>query len=147
MTRQWIGQCWTRITMIVQKIYLDRLQFLSDLPPGGGVTTQWYVPLQQAQAAQQALHCHLVQCPNPSAILHHHQVSPGATLAASMVNSVQNFSSNVIGDLNAFTGNITEKTNPVPKTTTRSSGGGGGRSCACACACAGCACACAGGGR
>ncbi len=72
---------------------------------------------------------------------------PGATLAASMVNSVQNFSSNVIGDLNAFTGNITEKTNPIPKTTTRSSGGGGGRSCACACACAGCACACAGGGR
>jgi len=73
---------------------------------------------------------------------------PGASLAASVVNSVQNFSSNVIGDLNSFTGNITNKTNPIPKpTVSRSSGGGGGRSCACACACAGCACACAGGGR
>ncbi|MCE1254571.1 MAG: hypothetical protein LWX83_13605 [Anaerolineae bacterium] len=70
---------------------------------------------------------------------------PGADFAASMVTGVQNFSSNVIGDLTGFTGAVTDKTNPVP--VTRSSGGGGGGSCACACACAGCACACAGGGR
>jgi hypothetical protein len=75
---------------------------------------------------------------------------PGSDFAASVVGGVQSFSRNVIGDLTAFTGNVTSKTNPVP--ITRSSGGyrgggGGGHSCACACACAGCACACAGGGR
>ncbi|MGW8250251.1 MAG: hypothetical protein ACWGO1_06385 [Anaerolineales bacterium] len=71
---------------------------------------------------------------------------PGSDFAASMVNSVQNFSAGVIGSLSDFTGAVTDKTNPVPKTSSsgRSSGGGG---CACACACAGCACACAGGGR
>jgi hypothetical protein len=76
---------------------------------------------------------------------------PGADFAASMVGGMQSFASNVVGDLTAFTGGVTAKTNPVPKPTpstgTRGGGGGGGRSCACACACAGCACACAGGGR
>jgi hypothetical protein len=81
---------------------------------------------------------------------------PGSTFAASVVNSVQNFSSGVLGDLTSFTSGVTNRTNPVP--TTSYSGksyggggkpGGGGHSCvcACACACAGCACACAGGGR
>lgn len=75
---------------------------------------------------------------------------PGSDFAASMVNSVQNFSSNVIGNLTDFTSNVTQKTNPVPVSTSSRSGGGrssGGGGCACACACAGCACACAGGGR
>jgi hypothetical protein len=76
---------------------------------------------------------------------------PGSDFAASVVNGVQTFSSNVIGNLTEFTGNITNRTNPVPvsTTSTRSGGGrtGGGCACACACACAGCACACAGGGR
>jgi hypothetical protein len=73
---------------------------------------------------------------------------PGATFAAGMVKGVQNFSSNVIGNVSDFTSAVTNKTNPVP--VSRSSGGfrgGGGGGCACACACAGCACACAGGGR
>jgi len=74
---------------------------------------------------------------------------PGSDFAASMVAGAQSFSSNVVGNLTSFTDTITNKTNPVPKTTyTRTGGmGGGGHSCACACACAGCACACAGGGR
>jgi hypothetical protein len=76
---------------------------------------------------------------------------PGSDFAASMVTGMQSFASNVVGDVTSFTSGVTEKTNPVPKTTSsgssRSGGGGGGRSCACACACAGCACACAGGGR
>ncbi len=76
---------------------------------------------------------------------------PGADFAASMVNGVQSFAAGAIGDLTAFTGGITNKTNPVPVATSsgRYTGGGGGGhcACACACACAGCACACAGGGR
>jgi hypothetical protein len=73
---------------------------------------------------------------------------PGADFAASMVGGIQNFSSNVVGDLTSFTSGVTDKTNPVPVTRSSSyGGGGGGHSCACACACAGCACACAGGGR
>jgi hypothetical protein len=73
---------------------------------------------------------------------------PGSAFAASVVGSVQNFSSGVLGNLTAFTGGVTNVTNPPPPPSTyRSSGGGGGHSCACACACAGCACACAGGGR
>ncbi|HMD90342.1 MAG TPA: hypothetical protein VKF38_14360 [Anaerolineaceae bacterium] len=73
---------------------------------------------------------------------------PGATFAGAIVGGVQNFSSSVIGDLNSFTGGITNKTNPPPPPSTSTyHGGGGGHSCACACACAGCACACAGGGR
>jgi hypothetical protein len=75
---------------------------------------------------------------------------PGADFAASMVNNVQTFSQNVIGNVNEFTSRVTNLTNPPPPPSRRSggrAGGGGGRSCACACACAGCACACAGGGR
>lgn len=75
---------------------------------------------------------------------------PGATFAGSIVNGVQNFSTSVVGNISEFTGAVTNKTNPVPVSTTRSSGGSsrsGGSGCACACACAGCACACAGGGR
>jgi hypothetical protein len=74
---------------------------------------------------------------------------PGAAMAASVVNSVQGFSSRVIGDVKSFTSGVTNRTNPVPVTKSGgwSGGGGGGHSCACACACAGCACACAGGGR
>ncbi len=73
---------------------------------------------------------------------------PGADLASSMVGGIQNFSNNVLGDVNTFTRGVTNVTNPVP-VPTRSSSGGGSHSggCACACACAGCACACAGGGR
>ncbi len=71
---------------------------------------------------------------------------PGADFAASVVGGAQTFSQKVIGNLNDFTGKVTQTTNPPPKPSSsgRSSGGGG---CACACACAGCACACAGGGR
>jgi hypothetical protein len=75
---------------------------------------------------------------------------PGGEFAASVVTGIQGFSSDVVGNITEFTSGITNKTNPVPKTTSRSSGGfrsGGSSSCACACACAGCACACAGGGR
>lgn len=77
---------------------------------------------------------------------------PGADFAASVVGGIQNFSSGVIGNLTDFTSSITERTNPVPKSTSSGGGfkggsGGGRSSCACACACAGCACACAGGGR
>lgn len=70
---------------------------------------------------------------------------PGSDFAASFVNGIQDFSSNAVGNLTDFTSKITNKTNPVPISSSggRSSSGG----CACACACAGCACACAGGGR
>jgi hypothetical protein len=77
---------------------------------------------------------------------------PGSDFAASVVNGVQNFSSGVIGNLTDFTSGITQKTNPVPVSSSRGSSSSsrsssGGCACACACACAGCACACAGGGR
>jgi hypothetical protein len=75
---------------------------------------------------------------------------PGGEFAASVVTGIQNFSSDVVGDITSFTSRITNKTNPIPKSTSKSSSWssrGGGSSCACACACAGCACACAGGGR
>ncbi len=74
---------------------------------------------------------------------------PGSTFAASVVGGVQDFSNTVVGNVTNFTDNITNKTNPVPRTPSRPSSGGfrGGGGCACACACAGCACACAGGGR
>jgi hypothetical protein len=73
---------------------------------------------------------------------------PGGSFAASVVGGVQNLSSQVVGSVGDFTSRVTNRTNPVPKTTTRSGGGSrGGGGCACACACAGCACACAGGGR
>jgi hypothetical protein len=74
---------------------------------------------------------------------------PGGAFAASVVGGIQNFAGDVVGNITDFTSGVTNKTNPIPKST--SSGGwksgGGGSSCACACACAGCACACAGGGR
>lgn len=79
---------------------------------------------------------------------------PGADAAASVIGTVQGFSSKVVGDITSFTGGVTAKTNPLPVATSsgwkpRSGGSSGGfhSSCACACACAGCACACAGGGR
>lgn len=76
---------------------------------------------------------------------------PGSDFAASVVNQVQGFSSNVVSNITEFTSSVTSTTNPPPVTTSSSSSSrgssGGGRSCACACACAGCACACAGGGR
>ncbi len=75
---------------------------------------------------------------------------PGADFAASITNGVQTFASGVVGNLTNFTSGITNKTNPIPKSSSSGRsfrGGGGGGSCACACACAGCACACAGGGR
>jgi len=74
---------------------------------------------------------------------------PGGEFAASVVTGMQGFASDVVGNVTSFTDRITNKTNPVPKSTSSSSGwsSSGGSSCACACACAGCACACAGGGR
>lgn len=78
---------------------------------------------------------------------------PGGSFAASVVGGVQTFAAGVVGDITGFTGGITNKTNPIPVSSSggsyRSTGGGGSHSCACACACAcaGCACACAGGGR
>lgn len=75
---------------------------------------------------------------------------PGSAFAGSIVTGVQDFATGVIGGVTGFTSSVTNKTNPIPKSSGgsyRSSGGGGGSSCACACACAGCACACAGGGR
>jgi hypothetical protein len=74
---------------------------------------------------------------------------PGSNAAASLVGTVQSFSSKVVGDITTFTSGVTSKTNPLPVTSSTGgrSGGGGGSHCACACACAGCACACAGGGR
>ncbi len=79
---------------------------------------------------------------------------PGADVAASLAGGIQNFATNVVGDMTSFTAGVAKATNPTPKPSATSSrggysGGSGGRSCACACACAcaGCACACAGGGR
>ena len=72
---------------------------------------------------------------------------PGADFAASVVGGTQAFSQKVIGNVSDFTSRITNKTNPVPKSSRSSYSRGGGGGCACACACAGCACACAGGGR
>jgi len=74
---------------------------------------------------------------------------PGSAFAASVVGGVQNFSSNVLGNITSFTSGVTNVTNPPPPPSTYRGGsaGSGGHSCACACACAGCACACASGGR
>ena len=79
---------------------------------------------------------------------------PGSNAAASVVNTVQAFSAGVVGNIAGFTSGVTNKTNPILKTTSTKSfrggssrGGGFSGGCACACACAGCACACAGGGR
>jgi len=75
---------------------------------------------------------------------------PGSAFAASVVTGVQDFATNVVGNVSDFTRAVTQRTNPPPvvsKTTSSTRSGGGGCACACACACAGCACACAGGGR
>ena len=82
---------------------------------------------------------------------------PGSNFAANVINGATGMAAGVIGNVTSFTDGITNKTNPIPVSRTRSLGGGrsggggfrggGGSSCACACACAGCACACAGGGR
>ncbi len=72
---------------------------------------------------------------------------PGGTFAASVVGGMQNFAGDVVGNITDFTSGVTNKTNPVPKSSSGSYRSSGGSSCACACACAGCACACAGGGR
>ena len=72
---------------------------------------------------------------------------PGGAFAASVVGGMQNFSGDVVGNISDFTSGVTNKTNPVPKSSSGSYRSSGGSSCACACACAGCACACAGGGR
>ena len=81
---------------------------------------------------------------------------PGSDAAASLTNTVTAMSAGAVGNVASFTSGVTNKTNPVPKSsssTFRSTGSRSGRSggsscvCACACACAGCACACAGGGR
>jgi len=72
---------------------------------------------------------------------------PGGEFAASMVTGMQGFASGVVGNITSFTDRITNKTNPVPKSSSSGWKSSGGSSCACACACAGCACACAGGGR
>lgn len=73
---------------------------------------------------------------------------PGSQFAGSIVSGVQDFATGVIGSVTGFTSAVTNKTNPIPKSSSSGSfRSGGGSSCACACACAGCACACAGGGR
>jgi len=72
---------------------------------------------------------------------------PGGEFAASVVTGMQGFASDVVGNVTSFTDRITNKTNPVPKSSSSGWSSSGGSSCACACACAGCACACAGGGR
>ena len=80
---------------------------------------------------------------------------PGSDAAASLTNTVTAMSAGAVGNVATFTSGVTNKTNPIPKsssstfrsTGSRKSGGGSSCVCACACACAGCACACAGGGR
>jgi hypothetical protein len=62
---------------------------------------------------------------------------PGSAFAASVVSSVQSLASRTLGDVGAFTSGVTNRTNPLPKSTSSGYRGGGGRSCACACACAG----------
>ncbi|MCJ7735641.1 MAG: hypothetical protein MUP11_13970, partial [Anaerolineales bacterium] len=49
---------------------------------------------------------------------------PGAEFAASMATGISNFSSDVVGNITDFTSRITQKTNPVPITTSSSSRGG-----------------------
>jgi hypothetical protein len=74
---------------------------------------------------------------------------PGAAFASTVVGSMERTSSNIVGRLEQFTSGVTQRTNPLPKSSSSGSRSyrSGGCACACACACAGCACACAGGGR
>jgi hypothetical protein len=67
--------------------------------------------------------------------------------ASRFVQSLQAFSTALVGDAATFTSAITRVTNPPPVASSSGGHSGSGSSCACACACAGCACACAGGGR
>ena len=62
---------------------------------------------------------------------------PGATAAASLVGTVQAFSSKVVGDITSFTSGVSSKTNPLPVASTSIGRSGGGGSFHCACACAG----------
>ena len=71
---------------------------------------------------------------------------PGADFANTVVTGIEGAANTVVSGIEGFTGQVTQKTNPPPKSSSSGSRGGG-YSCACACACAGCACACAGGGR
>jgi hypothetical protein len=72
---------------------------------------------------------------------------PGAAFASTIVGGVERSADGVVSRLERFTGGVTQRTHPAPKSTRSSSHRSGGCACACACACAGCACACAGGGR
>ena len=73
---------------------------------------------------------------------------PGAAFASTIVGGMERTAGGIVSRLERFTGGVTQRTNPPPRTSTRSSSyKSGGCACACACACAGCACACAGGGR
>ncbi|MBL7200492.1 MAG: hypothetical protein ISS56_10105 [Anaerolineae bacterium] len=74
---------------------------------------------------------------------------PGAAFASTVVTGMERTAGGIVGRLENFTGGVTNRTNPIPKSTSSRSSSfkSGGCACACACACAGCACACAGGGR
>jgi hypothetical protein len=73
---------------------------------------------------------------------------PGAAFASTVVGSMERTAGGIVDRLESFTNGVTQRTNPLPKSSSsRSSHRSGGCACACACACAGCACACAGGGR
>jgi hypothetical protein len=74
---------------------------------------------------------------------------PGAAFASAVVGGIERSADGVVSRLESFTGGVTQRTRPAPKSTgsRSSSHRSGGCACACACACAGCACACAGGGR
>jgi len=74
---------------------------------------------------------------------------PGAAFAGTIVGGMERTAGGIVSRLESFTGGVTRRTNPLPKSSGSrgSSFKSGGCACACACACAGCACACAGGGR
>jgi hypothetical protein len=76
---------------------------------------------------------------------------PGAAFASAVVGGMERTAGGIVSRLEGFTGHVTQRTNPIPKSSSSgsrsSSFRSGGCACACACACAGCACACAGGGR
>ncbi|MFN2133525.1 MAG: hypothetical protein ACK2VD_23570 [Anaerolineae bacterium] len=74
---------------------------------------------------------------------------PGAAFASTVVGGIEHTAGSIVNRVEAFTGGVTQTTNPPPVRSSSSSTShrSGGCACACACACAGCACACAGGGR